>query len=410
VVLRGLGFGDELLRLPTRQLSGGWRMRAALAKALFVQPDVLMLDEPTNHLDLQAVGWLEAELQRMDGLDTIVLVVSHDRAFLAAVATDIVEFVAQSLKQWPMGFDDYIEAKQMKATKQAHQIESLERRRNAAIEQANRMEKAAAGKKRGKKGDEKKSKQVASRRKAVERMGFDRTEDGAKWKVSEMGSKNGSLAQAFGKQTNAMTAQQLARAAVGIFSGGGGGETPFRVKFKRPTTLSQPNLPVLQLREVGFAWPAAEEDGGGGGGGGGGPAASAAGGPLLLNEVTLSLHGGDRLALLGANGQGKSTLVELMRGAVSPLSGEVIRGHGVTCAHYSQHSAESLPPQLSPLQYHLHVINYHDQNSGLAEISLRFGEPVRLMNDDAEQVDGRAVPLRLRGGAAERAGLVQHQR
>eukprot|EP01047_Picozoa_sp_COSAG01_P033313 COSAG01_NODE_2445_length_7675_cov_30.173036_11_plen_88_part_00 len=87
--------------------------------------------------------------------------------------------------------------------------------------------------------------------------------------------------------------------------------------------------------------------------------------------MTLSLHGGDRLALLGANGQGKSTLVELMRGAVSPLSGEVIRGHGVTFAHYSQHSAESLPPQLSPLQYRLRH-HYPDRNPDLTEISLRF--------------------------------------
>ena len=79
----------------------------------------------------------------MDGSDTIVIIVSHDRAFLAAVATDIVEFTNQQLKQWNMDFDTYIEAKRMKAAKQQQQIQLLEKRRAAALDSANRMERAA---------------------------------------------------------------------------------------------------------------------------------------------------------------------------------------------------------------------------------------------------------------------------
>ena len=86
VLLKGLGFKAEDLRKPTRLLSGGWRMRVALAKALLAQPNVLLLDEPTNHLDWQAILWLErylvSELQ-----DVALVVVSHDRDFLDKVST-----------------------------------------------------------------------------------------------------------------------------------------------------------------------------------------------------------------------------------------------------------------------------------------------------------------------------------
>ena len=87
MILNGLGFSSDMQRMKTKEFSGGWRMRLALARALFTKPDLLLLDEPTNMLDVKAILWLENYLQSWP---TTILVVSHDRMFLDAVATDII--------------------------------------------------------------------------------------------------------------------------------------------------------------------------------------------------------------------------------------------------------------------------------------------------------------------------------
>ena len=86
VILAGLGFSPEMQGNPTKSFSGGWRMRLALARALFCKPDLLLLDEPTNMLDMQAIIWLERYLQNWP---STLLVVSHDRNFLDEVPTDV---------------------------------------------------------------------------------------------------------------------------------------------------------------------------------------------------------------------------------------------------------------------------------------------------------------------------------
>ena len=79
-----------MLSKPISSLSGGWRVRVALAKALFVKPDILLLDEPTNHLDLDAVMWLEDYVTNV--CKNTVVVVSHAREFLNVVCTDVIHF------------------------------------------------------------------------------------------------------------------------------------------------------------------------------------------------------------------------------------------------------------------------------------------------------------------------------
>ena len=86
-ILHGLGFTPKMQRMPTKSFSGGWRMRVALARALFLQPTCLVLDEPTNHLDMEAVFWLEDYLA---GWSKILFFVSHSQDFMNGVCTHIV--------------------------------------------------------------------------------------------------------------------------------------------------------------------------------------------------------------------------------------------------------------------------------------------------------------------------------
>ncbi|KAG7281752.1 hypothetical protein CRUP_028066 [Coryphaenoides rupestris] len=93
-ILAGLSFTPEMQNRPTKKFSGGWRMRVSLARALFMEPTLLMLDEPTNHLDLNAVIWLNNYLQ---GWKKTLLIVSHDQSFLDEVCTDIIHLDIQKL-------------------------------------------------------------------------------------------------------------------------------------------------------------------------------------------------------------------------------------------------------------------------------------------------------------------------
>jgi len=88
-ILCGLGFKPDELNKPSVKFSGGWRMRIAIAKVIFSEPEVLLLDEPTNHLDLVALIWLE---QYVANLEICVVIVSHARDFLNQVVDEIIEF------------------------------------------------------------------------------------------------------------------------------------------------------------------------------------------------------------------------------------------------------------------------------------------------------------------------------
>ena len=103
--LQGLGFNREDFDRPTREFSGGWRMRIELAKILLRKPDVLLLDEPTNHLDIESIQWLEQFIQQSA---KAVVLVSHDRAFINNVTTRTLEITCGHVEDYKVKYDEYL--------------------------------------------------------------------------------------------------------------------------------------------------------------------------------------------------------------------------------------------------------------------------------------------------------------
>jgi len=110
---------------PVRELSGGWRRRTLLAKALVAEPDLLLLDEPTNHLDIDAIRWLEEFIAQFAGA---ILFVTHDRAFLAKLATRIVELDRGRLTSWPGSYPSFLEKKAAALDAEARDLERLDKK------------------------------------------------------------------------------------------------------------------------------------------------------------------------------------------------------------------------------------------------------------------------------------------
>lgn len=120
-ILAGLGFTKEMQGRATQNFSGGWRMRVSLARALFLEPTLLMLDEPTNHLDLNAVIWLDNYLQ---GWKKTLLVVSHDQSFLDNICTDMVHLDQHKLKYYKGNYSMF---KKMQVQKRREEIKAWEK-------------------------------------------------------------------------------------------------------------------------------------------------------------------------------------------------------------------------------------------------------------------------------------------
>lgn len=273
VILTGLGFNKQTILKKTKDMSGGWRMRVALAKALFVKPTLLLLDDPTAHLDLEACVWLEEYLKRFD---RILVLVSHSQDFLNGVCSNMIDMRLQRIQQYGGNYDAYVktrselEVNQMKQyNKQQEEIAHIKKFIASAGTYANLV------------------RQAKSRQKILDKM----EADGLIPKVVE--DK--------------------------VFS------------FRFPDVEKLPP-PVLAFDDISFSYDGTPEN-------------------RLYEHLNFGVDMDSRIALVGPNGVGKSTLLKLMTGALQAQGGRVSKHTHIKLGVYSQHSADQLDLTKNPLEF-----------------------------------------------------------
>ncbi|KAK7681927.1 hypothetical protein QCA50_014889 [Cerrena zonata] len=273
-ILHGLGFSAQMMARPTKDMSGGWRMRVALARALFIKPHLLLLDEPTNHLDLEAVVWLEAYLSMYNH---ILVITSHSQDFMDTVCTNIMDLTPKKqLTYYGGNYSTYVktrqenEINQMKAyQKQQDEIAHIKKFIASAGTYANLV------------------KQAKSKQKIIDKM------------------------EAAGLIEKIETAR------------------PLRFNFE---DISKLPPPILAFDEVAFSYSGKPED-------------------FLYKDLSFGIDMDSRVAIVGQNGTGKSTLLNLITGALQPVQGTVSRHVNLKLAKYSQHSADQLPYDKAPIEH-----------------------------------------------------------
>ncbi len=266
-ILAGLGFDTAAQARPVNSFSGGWRMRVALATALFSQPDLLLLDEPTNHLDLEATMWLESWLAKFPGA---AIVVSHDRGLLDRCVDSIVHLDHGKLNMTPGGYQEFVRIRTERAAQLA----------------------------------------AAATRIAAQKAHMQAFVDRFRYKASKARQ-----AQA---RIKAIAKLPPLEATIE--------ESATRFSFPEPQQLAPP---ILSLERVSVGY----------------------GGTPILRDLSLRIDMDDRIALLGANGNGKSTLAKLLAGKLDALAGEMRRGNKLKVGYFAQHQTDELTLTETPVDH-----------------------------------------------------------
>lgn len=264
--LNGLGFELEAFEKSLNEFSGGWKMRAELAKILVNNPTIILLDEPTNHLDIISIGWLESYLQRFEGA---VITISHDRLFLDNVTKRTLEITNGKILDFPYAYSKYKEKR----------VEEIERLLEAQKQQQKEI---------------KRTEELIDKFRAK--------------------ANKSAFAQSLIKK---LDKTELIEVETDDISG---------MKIAFPLSV-QPGKWVLEMENLGKSY----------------------GDQLLFSDVNLTVGRGEKIALLGPNGVGKSTLLKRI---MNRLDGEgtVNYGHNVQVTYFAQDQADSLNPEKTILE------------------------------------------------------------
>src|SRR5690554_3951160 len=261
--LTGLGFSRGDFDRPTREFSGGWRMRIELAKLLLQAPDVLLLDEPTNHLDIESIQWLENFLAASGNA---VMLVSHDRAFLDRVTNRTIEIMLGDIHDYKVNYSAYVELRKERREQQLRAYENQQKQIKDTEDFIERFRYKAT-----------KSNQVQSRIKQLEKL--DRIE------VDEVDNS--------------------------------------RLNLRFPPAPRSGSYPVI-MEEVEKRY----------------------GNHLVFSNVTLTIERGEKIAFVGKNGEGKSTLVKCIMQEIVH-GGRLELGHNVKIGYFAQNQAQLLEEEMT---------------------------------------------------------------
>lgn len=256
--LIGLGFTPDDFDRPTREFSGGWRMRVELAKILLRKPDVLLLDEPTNHLDIESIQWLERFLEQSA---KAVVLVSHDRAFINNVTNRTIEITCGHIEDYRVSYDHYMVLRQERREQQLRAYENQQ-------------------------------KEIADTRAFIERFRY--------------------------QATKAVQVQQRIRQLEKIVPVTVDDVDNKAMRLKFPPCLRSGDFPVI-CDEVRKDY----------------------GSHTVFDHVTLTIRRGEKVAFVGKNGEGKSTLVKCIMGEI-PFTGKLKVGHNVQIGYFAQNQAQLL--------------------------------------------------------------------
>lgn len=261
--LTGLGFSRDDFNRPTREFSGGWRMRVELAKILLRRPDVLLLDEPTNHLDIESIQWLE---QFMQTKAKAVVLVSHDRAFLDNVTRRTIEISCGKAYDYKVNYSKFVELRRERVEQQMRAYENQQ-------------------------------KQIADIEAFIERFRYQAT------KAIQVQSRIKQLEKIVPIEVDEVDNSRL------------------RLKF--PPAERSGDYPLI-VENVGKAY----------------------GDHQVFDHAEFTIRRGEKVAFVGKNGEGKSTLVKCIMGEI-PFTGTLKVGHNVKFGYFAQNQAQMLDGELT---------------------------------------------------------------